>query len=178
MISLGACPPHGAAGCAHWWAALQAPSAAGDRAKLRRAATLAKVGKQPAAQQLRGLLPDQALVRVWTVAGVLAWVRMDVASPLPFLLGCPRGAPAMKRVMFRRLLQTTEQERMTRLRYALGYTSRHAHVLHLAQSMLAWGQAVGAEWTEQYDASEVIPSPLLRGCARISDEDVEGPSPP
>ena len=151
-----------------WWRDLvsEEPGRHGARraalARLRRAATLIEVMQEPEALRLiRGLSwdPDRAAI----LAGVLGFVREPDDQPIARVVGptsIDEDDGLLRRVRFRRLLQTSGNELMDPLRRLIRLTKGKANVRDLSSSVLHWGDRVKKRWIfDYYGVSDSLRSP-------------------
>ena len=123
-------------------------------ARLRRAATPIDVMQEPEALRLIRRLswdPDRAAI----LAGVLAFVREPDDQPIARVVGptsIDEDDGLLRRVRFRRLLQTPGNELMDPLRRLIRLTKGKANVRNLSSSVLYWdwGDRVKNRWIFDY----------------------------
>ena len=151
-----------------WWRDLvsEEPGRRGARraalARLRRAATPIEVMQEPEALRLIRRLswdPDRAAI----LAGVLAFVREPDDQPIARVVGptsMDEDDGLLRRVRFRRLLQTSGNELMDPLRRLIRLTKGKANVRDLSSSVLYWGDRVKKRWIfDYYGVSDSLRSP-------------------
>lgn len=153
-----------AADIAHeWWRSLvlnESRAARGALARLRRAATPLEVMQEPEALRLIVALdrlrsPHRAAV----LAGVLASVRESDEVPVARSVGRGqlngRDSALLSEARFRRLLQSTDDERMEHMRRLVRVLKGEANVPSLAVAILFWGERIKQRWIfEYYGASD------------------------
>ena len=130
-----------------WHAWLHHESQRGERARLRRAASLDAVIVQHGFFDLARRLPrleTHLLDGLALVAGILSWVEVASAEPLAALLGRskPGGdTPLFSELRFQRLLASdTHETFFQNLRRAVLQAGKTANPLLLADSILHWEQ--------------------------------------
>lgn len=143
-----------------WWRKLE--DNRGDRAALRRAASIDQVMFNPAFHRLwRGLkgTPWQRAERVALIAALAARVR-EHRSEKTFAaqLGTPprgREKAALSGLRFRRLLQAREpNELLQGCSRAIAMCGNNVNLLNLAESIYWWGNGVQKKWAfDYYDAN-------------------------
>ncbi len=150
-----------------WWGSLarsESGSARGALARLRRAATPLDVMQEPEALRLIVALGhSHAPHRAAVLAGVLASVREsdDITVARSVGRGHLDGTEnvILSEARFRRLLQSTEDERMEHMRRLVRLLKGKAHVPSLADGILFWGERVKQRWIlEYYGAIDAHPS--------------------
>ena len=131
-------------------------------ARLRRAATPIDVMQEPEALRLIRRLPRDP-ERAAILAGVLAFVREPDSQPIARVVGptsLDEDDGLLRRVRFRRLLQTPGNELMDPLRRLVRLTKRKANVRDLSSSVLYWGDSVKKRWIfDYYGVSDSLRSP-------------------
>ncbi|MCK9229451.1 MAG: type I-E CRISPR-associated protein Cse2/CasB [Syntrophales bacterium] len=138
-----------------WWQALDASR--GDRAELRRCATLTEVVLTPSYHRLRiavgkhGAVNDNALA---LVAGLAARVKMDVTESTlaeQMATGKADGSARVSGLRFRRLLKVKEAEglfsAMGRVVTLLGGA---VNLQSLANSVYFWNDKTRKQWAFEY----------------------------
>jgi len=140
---------------AAWWQALN--DNRGDRAELRRCATLAEVAFTPAYHRLRlavgkfGAPHDDSLA---LVAGLSARVKNDIAdSPFAEQLatGKADGSARVSGLRFRRLLKAKElDELFTAMGRVVALLGSSVNLQSLAKSVYFWNDRTRKQWAFEY----------------------------
>lgn len=143
-----------------WWQWLQGHP--GERAALRRAATVDGVALLPSFIDLLRKCEDAGLSRsradaVAVIAGLLAHVKTVPGSEsgrsvgMAGLLAEGGDGPVMHELRFRRLLAAqSPNELYTHLRRAMQLLGGRANLTDLADSVLFWGDRRRREWAFDY----------------------------
>ena len=161
-----------------WWRSLvlnESGAARGALARLRRAATPIEVMQEPEALRLIVALdrlrsPHRAAV----LAGVLASVREGDEVTVARSVG--RGqldggeSALLSEARFRRLLQSTEDERMEHMRRLVRMLKGKANVPSLAVAILFWGERIKQRWIFEYYGASDAPA------SRTPERQEESPS--
>lgn len=143
-----------------WWRNLE--DNRGDRAALRRAASIDQVIFNPAFHRLwRGLkgTPWQLAERVALIAALAARVREHrPEKPFAAQLGTPHGGrekAALSGLRFRRLLQARDPGQLLQgCSRAITMCGSKVNLPNLAESVYWWGEGVQKRWAfDYYDAN-------------------------
>jgi len=139
-----------------WWDKLQ--DHRGDRAALRRAASIDQVFFNPAFHRLWRGLKDTQWRREERVA-LIAALAARVREPKPdksfaAQLGSPprgREKAALSGLRFRRLLQAREPDEVLQAcSRAIAMCGHNVNLLNLAESLYWWGDGVRKNWAFDY----------------------------
>lgn len=143
-----------------WWQDLE--NNRGDRAALRRAASVDQAMFNPAFHRLwRGLKGSrwQRPERVALIAALAARVReLNSEKPFAAQLGTPaagRAKAPLSGLRFRRLLQAREADELLQgCSRAIAMCNNNINLLNLAESVYWWGDGVQKRWAfDYYDAN-------------------------
>lgn len=138
-----------------WWNALN--DNRGDRAELRRCATLAEVAFTPAYHRLRlavgrfGAPHDDGLA---LIAGLSARVKSDIAVSAfaeQMATGKADGSARVSGLRFRRLLKTKEpDELLTAMGRVVALLGSSVNLQSLAKSVYYWNDRTRKQWALEY----------------------------
>ncbi len=138
-----------------WWCALD--DNRGDRAELRRCATLAEVAFTPAYHRLRhavsrsGGVNDDSLA---LVAGLVARIKNNLLGSTvvkQMATGKSDGSAKVSGLRFRRLLKVKEPEELfTALGRVLALLGGTANLQSLAKSVYFWNDRTRKQWAFEY----------------------------
>jgi CRISPR system Cascade subunit CasB len=138
-----------------WWNALN--DNRGDRAELRRCATLAEVAFTPAYHRLRlavgrfGAPHDDSLA---LVAGLSARVKSDIADSTlaeQMATGKVDGSARVSGLRFRRLLKSKESDELfTAMGRVVALLGSSANLQSLAKSVYFWNDRTRKQWAFEY----------------------------
>lgn len=140
-----------------WWKGLQ--DAPGERAELRRAATLTRVVITPAYQRLRvSLLGELSVDRnaegLAAAAGLAARLKALSNVPIARRMGewvTDKGGPRLSELRFKRLLAAQDQrEWFPIMRRALALLDDTADLLSLTQAAWWWNDKTRQRWANDY----------------------------
>jgi CRISPR system Cascade subunit CasB len=138
-----------------WWHALN--DSRGDRAELRRCATLAEVAFSPAYHRLRLALNKIGVVNadaLALVAGLTARVKSDVPESTiaaQMATGKPDGSARVSGLRFRRLLQTKESDELfTAIGRIMAMLGGAVNLQNLAKSVYFWNDRTRKQWAFEY----------------------------
>lgn len=140
-----------------WWKNLQ--DAPGERAELRRAATLPQVVITPAYQRLRvSLLGDLAVdrdaERLAAAAGLAVRVKNLTDVAIAKRMGewvAGKGGPRLSELRFKRLLAAQDRKEWYPLmRRALALLDDTTDLLSLAQAAWWWNDNTRQQWANDY----------------------------
>lgn len=143
-----------------WWGSLE--SHRGDRAALRRAATLNEVLFNPSFHRLRRVMREsrwahaERLAQIATLAARISEPRFGASFASQ--LGKPEAGkdkPPLSGLRFRRLLQARDPEELTQLlTRAIALLGGKANLYDLAESVYWWNDGVRRQWAfDYYDAN-------------------------
>lgn len=146
-------------GLRRWWGGLK--DHRGDRAMLRRCATLDDVVLCPAYQGFyrymlaRGWPADAAdwqNDKLAAIAGLLAWVKSDSDTNLPYQMSELVGErPVVSGLRFRALLKIESTDDLYKgLRRALPLVDHKTNVIQLANDVFRWDDATRKRWAYSY----------------------------
>ncbi len=141
-----------------WWEALK--DNRGDRAELRRCATLAEVAFTPAYHRLRLTLGKFGAVNadaLALVAGLVARVKNNIAGDTlaeQMATGKPDGSAQVSGLRFRRLLKAKEPDELfTAMGHIVALLGSSANLQSLARSVYLWNDRytdIRKEWAFEY----------------------------
>jgi CRISPR system Cascade subunit CasB len=140
---------------AAWWQALN--DNRGDRAELRRCATLAEVAFTPAYHRLRlavgkfGAPHDDGLA---LVAGLSARVKSDIAGNTfaeQMATGKADGSARVSGLRFRRLLKAKESDELfTAMGRVVALLGSSVNLQNFAKSVYFWNDRTRKQWAFEY----------------------------
>jgi CRISPR system Cascade subunit CasB len=138
-----------------WWRALDANR--GDRAELRRCATLTEVAFTPAYHRLRfavgkhGAVNDDALA---LLAGLAARVKMDITENTlaeQMATGKSDGSARVSGLRFRRLLKVKEADGLfSAMGRVVALLGGAVNLQSLANSVYFWNDRTRKQWAFEY----------------------------
>jgi len=138
-----------------WWQGLN--DNRGDRAELRRCATLTEVAFTPAYHRLRlsvgrfGAPYDDGLA---LVAGLSARVKSDAAESTfaeQMATGRPDGSARVSGLRFRRLLKAKENDQLfTAMGRVVDLLGSTVNLQNLAKSLYYWNDRTRKQWAFEY----------------------------
>lgn len=138
-----------------WWQGLDKKR--GDRAELRRCATLSEVVFTPAYHRLRIGMSKFGSVKAESlalVAGLAACVKNDLpgnSMAQQMATGKSDGSARVSGLRFRRLLKAKEPEELfTAMRRVLGLLGGTVNLQSLAASVYYWNDRTRKQWAFEY----------------------------
>jgi len=143
---------------AGWWRGLQEPHNRGNRAELRRAATVDAVIMLPAFQRLCSGFADEFRsdfdkTRLAAIAGLLAHVKETEAKiKIAKQMAQPTTGDARRvsELRFRRLLQRSRNDLFIPMARVIRLLDHRVNIYDLIKSVYYWGDQVKKQWAYAY----------------------------
>jgi CRISPR system Cascade subunit CasB len=141
-----------------WWEKLD--ERRGDRAELRRAASLTDIAMQPAFQRLYARVDPQRQWQAWqrdrfaAVAGLLSHLKFETEQSLPQAMSQrdeDSDRNPVSALRFRRLLEARDMDTLfTGLRRLLPLIEYKANPMAIANDVFWWSDEVKKRWAYTY----------------------------
>lgn len=143
-----------------WWRGLQEPHNSGNRAELRRAATVDAVIMTPAFQRLCSGFTDEFRsdsdkTRLAAIAGLLAHVKESAESRMEIAKQMAQktdDTPRVSELRFRRLLQKSRGDLFVPMVRVIRLLDHRVNIFDLIESVYYWGDRVKKKWAYAYFA--------------------------